>query len=195
MLILISGCSGAGKNTIIQGLTAKNPNIRFLKSCTTRPRRPNESEDTYQYLSKQQFDEALKNGEIFEYEEIHQNFYGLTNAALENIVEDDKKDIHYIKDIGVLGQINLKRALKNKVPVVSIFFLVPRAELIRRLQARGEKNIDLRLSRMEFELGYINNFDERIKNVDIQKTIARVERIIAKHKRLQKAQQKEGIKL
>lgn len=194
MLILISGCSGAGKNTIIQGLTAKNPNIRFLKSCTTRPKRPNESADTYQYLSKDQFDEMLKNDEIFEYEEIHQNFYGLTKSALDEIVENDKNDVHFIKDIGVLGQINLVRALKNKVPVVSIFFIVPRAELIRRLQARGERNIDLRLSRMEFELGYINNFDERIKNVDIDKTIARVEKIIAKHKRLQKPQ-KEGMKL
>lgn len=194
MLILISGCSGAGKNTIIQGLTAKNPNIRFLKSCTTRPKRPNESADTYQYLSKDQFDEMLKNDQIFEYEEIHQNFYGLTKSALEEIVENDKNNVHFIKDIGVLGQINLVRALKNKVPVVSIFFIVPRAELIRRLQARGERNIDLRLSRMEFELGYINNFDERIKNVNIDKTIARVEKIIAKHKRLQKAQ-KEGMKL
>ena len=186
MLILISGCSGAGKNTIIQTLTNQNPNIRFLQSCTTRAHRPNEHPDTYQYVSKHQFDEMLKNGEIFEYEEIHQNFYGLTKAALENIVQADKNNVHYIKDIGVLGQINLSRALKNKVPVVSIFLIVPRKELIKRLQQRGEKDIDLRLSRMEFEMGYISNFDETVRNVDLAKTTARIEKIIAKHKRLQK---------
>lgn len=180
MLVLLSGCSGAGKNTVIQALTNKNKNIKFLQSCTTRKPRPHEPKDIYQFVSKQQFDDMQKNGEIFEYEEIHQNFYGITKSSLAQIVEDDKKGIHYIKDIGVLGQINLSRALKNKVAVVSIFLEVPHEELISRLQKRGEKDIDLRLSRMEFEMGYINNFDEIILNVNIKDTVTRIENIIEK---------------
>lgn len=191
MLILISGCSGAGKNTVIQGLIQKNQNLRFLQSCTTRKHRPNEKYDTYEYLTKTQFDNLIKNDEMFEYEEIHQNFYGLTKKALQNIVEHDKIGVHYIKDIGVLGQINLSRALKNKVPVLSIFLSVPRAELIRRLQVRGEKDIDLRLSRMEFECGYLENFDEIVKNVDLAKTIVRVEKLIAKYKRQYKKEKEK----
>lgn len=183
MLILISGCSGAGKNTIIQEIIKKNNNIKFLKSCTTRKKRPNETPDTYIYLTKDQFDEKLKKGEMFENEEIHQNFYGLLNFSLEEVIKEDKKNIHYIKDIGVLGQINLVRALKNKTPVLSIFLKVPRAELIRRLKERGEKDIDLRLSRMEFEYGYLDNFDEIINNVSIEKTVIRVEKLIAKYKK------------
>lgn len=180
MLVLLSGCSGAGKNTIIRAITKIQPNIKFLQSCTTRPRRINEPADTYQYVSFVQFDEMQKKGEIFEIEEIHQNFYGITKASLEKIMEDDKNGVHYIKDIGVLGQLNLKRALKNKVPVVSVFLQVPRGELIKRLQQRGEKDIDLRLSRMEFEMGYSHTYDEIIRNVDIQKTIARLLKIIDK---------------
>ncbi|MBR5012857.1 MAG: guanylate kinase, partial [Clostridia bacterium] len=78
MLILISGCSGAGKNTVIQAITGKNNNIKFLQSCTTRQHRPNERPDTYQYLTKEEFDHLVKTDQMFEYEEIHQNFYGLT---------------------------------------------------------------------------------------------------------------------
>lgn len=183
MLILISGCSGAGKNTVIQALTGRNDNIKFLQSCTTRQHRPNERPDTYLYLTKEEFDNLVKTDQMFEYEEIHQNFYGLTKQSLQNIINDDKKNIHYIKDIGVLGQLNLTRALKNRVPVVTIFLQVPRAELIRRLQLRGEKDIDLRLSRMEFEMGYIGYYDYKVPNVDLDKTTTRIEKIIAKTRR------------
>lgn len=182
MLILISGCSGSGKNTIIQELLKRYSNIKFLKSCTTRKKRPNESKDTYIYLSKDEFDQKLKNDEIFEHEEIHQNFYGLLKSSLDEVVECDKYDQHFVKDIGVLGQINLVRALKNKVNVLSIFLTVPRKELIRRLTQRGERDIDLRLSRMEFETGYINNFDATINNIDIEKTATRIDKLIKKFK-------------
>jgi len=183
MLLLISGCSGSGKNTIIKKLMERNENIKFLKSCTTRKPRPNEN--NYIYLTKEDFDNKLKNNEIFEYEEIHQNFYGTLNSSLEEVANSHAKGIHFAKDIGVLGQINMARALKNKTPVLSIFLTVPKAELIRRLEERGEKQIDLRLSRMEFELGYLDNFDVVIRNVDIDKTVTRIEKLIkkAEHKK------------
>ena len=184
MLILISGSSGAGKNTIIDHLMQRNDNIRLLQSCTTRKRRKNEKENAYIYLSKEEFDEKLKNGEIFENEEIHQNFYGILNSSLEEVLNEASKNIHYIKDVGVLGQINLSRELKKKkIPVLTIFIQVPRAQLIERLKNRGEKNIDLRLSRMEFETGYIDNFNEIVKNVDLEKTLTRIEKIINKYQR------------
>ena len=184
MLILISGSSGAGKNTIIDHLMQRNDNIRLLQSCTTRKRRKNEKENAYIYLSKEEFDEKLKNGEIFENEEIHQNFYGILNSSLQEVLKEASKNIHYIKDVGVLGQINLSRELKKKkIPVLTIFIQVPMAQLIERLKNRGEKNIDLRLSRMEFETGYIDNFDEIVKNVDLEKTLTRIEKIINKYQR------------
>lgn len=183
MLILIAGSSGSGKNTIIQELISRNPNIKFLKSCTTRKKRPNEHDESYIYLSKEEFDKKLKQGEMFEHEEIHQNFYGLLKSSLEEVIKNDKNDIHFIKDIGVLGQISLTRALKGQTDVISIFLIVPKAELVKRLKERGEKNIDLRLARMEFEMGYISNFDERIRNLDKEKTVARIEKLIAKRKK------------
>ena len=76
MLIIISGFSGAGKNTVINELLKRNDNFTFLKSCTTRKRRINEDKDSYIFLNKKTFDKMLKAGEIVESEEIHQNFYG-----------------------------------------------------------------------------------------------------------------------
>lgn len=178
MLLLISGCSGSGKNTIIKKLMERNENIKFLKSCTTRSPRP--GEDSYIYLTKEEFDTKLKNNEIFEYEEIHQNFYGTLNSSLEEVENSHDSGIHFAKDIGVLGQINMARALKGKTPVLSIFLTVPKKELIKRLEARGEKQIDLRLSRMEFEMGYLDNFDVVIRNLDIDKTVTRIEKLIKK---------------
>lgn len=183
MLILISGSSGAGKNTVIQTLIDRHNNIKFLQSCTTRAKRPSEKPDAYVYLSKDEFDQKLKNGEIVENEEIHQNFYGILASSLNQVVTENDKDIHYIKDVGVLGQISLVRALKNKVPVLTIYLKAPRGELIKRLKARGDKDIDLRLSRMEFEDGYVDNFDEVINNRDLEKTITRIEKIIPKYQK------------
>lgn len=189
MLILISGSSGSGKNTIISQLMKRNPKIKFLKSCTTRKRRDIEKDSNYIHLSKEEFDKKLVAGEIFEYEEIHRNFYGMLNSSLDEVVQKHAEGVHFAKDIGVLGQINLARALKDKVPVLSIFLTVPKSELIKRLKERGEKEIDLRLSRMEFEVGYSGNFDVVIRNVDLEKTLTRIEKLIAKHSITKKATQ------
>lgn len=180
MLIIISGFSGSGKNTIINKLIERNNTISFLKSCTTRKKRPNESKDAYIFLSKKAFDKMLEKGEISEYEEIHQNFYGIAKSSIDEVVSCDKEKKHFIKDVGVLGQISLTRMLKNKVKTLSIFLSVPKQELIKRLTLRGEPDIDLRLSRMEFEENYKHNFDLVINNLNLNKTIKIIEKAIKK---------------
>ena len=82
--------------------------------------------------------------------------------------------------LGVLGQKSLVRLLKDRVKVLSIFLTVPKEELIRRLKIRGEADIDLRISRMEFEESYKNNFDFVVKNIDILKTTKKIEKLIKK---------------
>ena len=103
-----------------------------------------------------------------------------------------KKENHFIKDIGVLGQINLKRALKSKVEVLSIFLTAPKEELIKRLKARGDHDIDLRMSRMEFELGYAKNYDYVIENNNLDKTIKKIEALIKKHEKIEQKKLKKA---
>lgn len=183
MLIILSGCSGSGKSTLIRGLLQKNSNLKFMKTCTTRKKREGETDESYVFVSKDEFDKMLKNNEIYEYEEIHKNFYGTLNSSLEKVIEGK---YNYIKDVGVLGEISLKRALKNKAKVISIFLTVPKDELIKRLKDRHEPDIDLRLSRMEFELSYIKNYDYVINNTNYEKTLSKIEKIIAKEENKEK---------
>ncbi len=184
MLIIISGSAGVGKNTVITEILNSNPNIKLMQTCTTRNPRGTDKDmhSPYIYISRDEFEEKIKNNELFEHEEIHNNFYGVLNSSLDKIVS---RDYHYIKDIGVLGQINLKRALKGKVEVLSIFLTAPKEELIKRLKARGDHDIDLRMSRMEFELSYAKNFDYVIENINLDKTIKKVQSLIKKHEKIE----------
>ena len=185
MLIIISGSAGVGKNTVITSLLEKHDNIKLLKTCTTRPPRSTDEamHSPYIYLTREQFEEKIKNGELFEHEEIHNNFYGMLNSSLQEIAFSD---CHYIKDIGVLGQKSIKEALKGKAKVLSIFLTAPKEELIKRLKARGDHDIDLRISRMEFEMSYSKNYDAIIENLNLEKTIKEIERLIKKAEKTSK---------
>ena len=184
MLIIVSGSAGVGKNTVITNILNRQQNIKLMQTCTTRmPRHTDEDmHSPYIYVSKEDFEDKIKNGELFEHEEIHNNFYGVLKSSLEEI---KKRENHYIKDIGVLGQINLKRALKNKVEVLSIFLTAPKEELIKRLKARGDHDIDLRISRMEFELSYSKNYDYVLENINLDKTLKKIESLIKKHEKIE----------
>ena len=86
MLILISGCSGAGKNTVINHLLRKNPDLKYLKSCTSRNKENRDDEtDSYIFLTKEEFEDKIKNNELFEYEEIHGNYYGILKQGQRGI--------------------------------------------------------------------------------------------------------------
>lgn len=180
MLIILSGSAGVGKNTLITKLLESHNNIKLLQTCTTRMPRSTDKDmhNPYIYLTREEFEQKIKNGELFEHEEIHENFYGMLNSSLEEIA--NSRDYHYIKDIGVLGQKNIKEALKGKTEVLSIFLTAPKEELIRRLIARGDRDIDLRISRMEFEFSYVKNYDAVIENIDMQKALKEIEKLIKK---------------
>ena len=183
MLIIISGSSGVGKNTVINALLERHQNLKLLKTCTTRPARVGEEESPYcpyYFLTKEEFDQKNNNDEFAEVEEVHQTFRGMLKSSLDEI---QNGQFDYIKDIGVLGQINLKRLLKNKAPVLSIYLTAPKEVLIERLKGRGEMDIDLRISRMEFEESYKHNYDLIIENIVLEKTIKKIENAIAKYKK------------
>lgn len=182
MLVIISGSSGVGKNTVINELLKNNSNLKLLKTCTTRKPRPGEMESPncpYYFLTKEEFDQKIKEDKFAEVEEVHETFRGMLKSSLDEIV---KGEHDYIKDIGVLGQVNLKRLLENRAEVLSIFLTAPKKVLIERLKGRGEADIDLRISRMEFEESYKKNYDLIIRNIDLEKTLQRIQKAIQKFK-------------
>ncbi|MBO4412619.1 MAG: AAA family ATPase [Clostridia bacterium] len=178
MFIILSGCSGVGKNTVIRELLKRNKNIKTYKTCTTRPnvRAEEKVNSEYIHLTRGEFKNKIDKGELFEFEEIHGNFYG----TLKESVDQMRKD-NLIKDIGVEGQISFVKNLPKDIKVVSVFLYAPKDELIKRLTERGEQEIEKRMKRFEYENELSKNYDYIIDNSNLENTLKKMEEIIEKH--------------
>ena len=178
MLVILSGVSGAGKDTVKKEIMKRMNNVKTIPSFTTRAPRPTDVPgETYVFLSKEEFEEKIRNGEVYEYDIHHDNYYGtskefLNNAAKEGIV---------IKDIDVNGTERLQNELKD-IKIVSIFLRVPKDILRERLKLRddnlSDEDIEKRLDRLEYEESKIDIYDYVIDNIDLEKTLNQVEEII-----------------
>ncbi len=182
MLILLSGVSGVGKNTVIANLLERRKNLSFMLSGTTRTRRNSEKDANYIYMTKEEFARREKNGDFFETQQVHGNMYGILKDSLLKASEDREKD--YIKDIDVYGNKKVRGFLKGKAKVLSIFLDAPDDVLAERLRGRGEEEerIKARLSRAEEERAHKKDYDAVIENIDLEKTIKTILELIEKNK-------------
>jgi len=81
-LIVLSGPSGVGKNTIINEVLKKIPEIKSSRSLTTRKARPNDVPRKYTHVDKKEFQEHIKNGDLLEWAEYNDNLYGTLKPDL-----------------------------------------------------------------------------------------------------------------
>ena len=186
MLVILSGVSGAGKDTIKKEIIKRMKNVISLPSFTSREPREGEEEGIqYHFITKEQFKEKIKNEEFYEYDLHHENYYG-TSKKLMNEKIDSGKII--VKDIDVNGTEHLKDLLNADTKVVTIFLRVPKEELEKRLQDRVDKpspaEIRLRLSRFEYEESRINLYDYVLKNDNLEKTVQIVMTILENEMKL-----------
>lgn len=180
MLVILSGVSGAGKDTIKKALIKREENIVTIPSYTDRPMRPEEVEGgTYHFVSTQEFEKMIKNDELYEYNVHHDHYYGTSKKIFNEKVKEGKI---IVKDIDVNGTENLVKLLEKDMKVVTIFLRVPKEELQRRLENRidkpSPKEIQLRLNRFDYEESRINLYDYVLKNDNLEKTVEVVSTII-----------------
>ncbi|MGN1330328.1 MAG: guanylate kinase [Clostridia bacterium] len=178
MLVILSGVAGSGKDTIKRELIKRMENVKSIPSLTTRPQREGDVPgETYIFLSKEEFEEKIKNDEIYEYDIHHNNYYGTS----KKILNEASKNGIIVKDIDVNGTQILKETLKD-IKIVTIFLRVPKEELQRRLENRidrpGPAEIKLRLNRFDYEESKIGLYDYVIKNDDLEKSVSIIEEII-----------------
>lgn len=177
MLVILSGCSGVGKNTIISNMIKNSDKYELLPTYTTREMRENERQgEPYYFIDDEEFKQRLEDGELYEHEIVHGHFYGTSKKLL-----NDKKKSGKIllKDIDVKGTQNLIALAQNDINILSFFLYVKtKDELVRRLVGRGEKNIDLRLSRYDMEMQYAAQYSYIIDNENMQNTIQIIESLI-----------------
>ena len=187
MLVILSGVSGAGKDTIKKELLKRIPNAVTLPSFTSRDMRPGEVEgDHYHFISKEEFEEKIRKGDFYEYDLHHGNYYGTSRELMNNKIKEGKI---IVKDIEVNGTENLLKILGNDTRIVTIFLKVDKDELRRRLENRGdnlsEEEMQIRLGRLEYEESKIKLYDYIIKNDDLEKTVEIIMSIIKNEKRLE----------
>lgn len=185
MLVILSGVSGAGKDTIKKELLKRMDNLVTLPSFTSRTMRPNEEEGVqYCFISKEEFEEKIRKGDFYEYDLHHGNYYGTSKELMGNLIKQGKI---IVKDIEVNGTENLLKILKNDTKIVTIFLKVEKEELKRRLIERGDKieDIEVRLNRLEYEESKLKIYDYVIKNDDFEKTVQIIMKIIENEKRLE----------
>ena len=174
MFIAISGISASGKNTVMQNLINQRKNVKVLtkSSCTTRePRESDGDFQTYNYFTKEEFEKGIENNIFIEHELVHGNYYGTLKESFERVIKDTEND--YMRDIDVKGTVNLRKYLKGKVKMISIFLDAPDEVLRERLINRGEslERAEIRLSRGELERSYKGEYDLVVENIDLQKTL------------------------
>ncbi len=190
MLVILSGVSGAGKDTIKKELIRRMEGVISLPSYTSRKPREGEEEGVqYHFITKEQFEEKIKNNEFYEYDVHHESYYGTSRKLMSEKIESGKI---IVKDIEVNGTENLIKILKDETHLVTIFLKVEKEELRRRLIARGdnltEHELEIRLGRLEYEESKIKLYDYVIKNDDFNKTVNIIQTIIENERRLEISQ-------
>ena len=185
MLVILSGVSGAGKDTIKKELLKRMEDVVTLPSFTSRERRLIEEEGVqYHFITKEAFEEKIKKGDFYEYDVHHGNYYGTSRELLNEKIEQGKI---IVKDIEVNGTENLIKLLGRDTRIVTIFLKVGKEELKKRLFERGDnaQDIELRLSRLDYEESKLKLYDYVLKNDDFEKTVQIIMTIIENEKRIE----------
>lgn len=136
LFVVLSGPSGSGKDTILNELIALDPNIRTSVSATTRPPRRNEIDGVhYHFLSNEEFEEKIKNGEFAEYVKYGDNYYGTLKSEIDAPACSGKITVLVIDVKGA-------KTIINEFPeALSIFLVAPSAETLEsRLRKRAEES-------------------------------------------------------
>ena len=179
-IIVISAPSGCGKSTIINCiLDAGTIDLSFSVSATNRPPRAGEEHGVhYYFMSTEDFRDAVAAGDFIEWEEVYPGrYYGTLRSELDRLVGEGH---NVILDIDVKGALNVKKLYGQTA--LTIFVEPPSiAELRHRLETRGTdspEQLDTRMSRAEYELGFAPEFDTRVVNDNLEDAIAETEGII-----------------
>ena len=177
VLLIVSGLSGAGKGTICKRIMEKYPDYELSISATTRDPRPGEVDGReYFFITKEEFEERIKNGQLLEYAKYVDNYYGTPKDWVLAQMEQGKN---------VILEIELQGAfqVRDQIPEAVLIFIMPpdMEELERRLRGRGsetEEQIKKRLLRAMEEIEYVDQYDYVIVNEEVEKSVEMLHTIV-----------------
>lgn len=179
VMLVLASPSGAGKSSITRTLFGQDPNIRLSVSVTTRARRTDEVEGKhYFFVDLPTFERMRSNGELLEWAQVHDNFYGTPRAHVEEQLAAGN-DILF--DIDYQGTLQLYET--SREDMVTVFILPPSIkELKARLERRAQDSagtIEKRLRNARIEMQHYDEYDYVIINEDLEASTQKVRTILA----------------
>lgn len=186
LLIVISGPSGVGKDTVIQRMKERNLPIHFVVTAATRPPRPNEINGRdYFFYSHDQFAEMIEKGELLEYAIVYNDYKGIPKAQVRDALSSGK-DV--IMRLDVQGAATIRRLCAD---ALMIFLTVKDEEdMVNRLQQRKTETpegLKLRIATARQEMTHVDAFDYVVVNREnhLDETVDTIVSIIvAEHHRV-----------
>jgi guanylate kinase len=187
LLIVISGPSGVGKDTVVQRMQERGLPFYFVITATTRPKRDNETNGVdYFFVTKEEFARMIEQNELFEYALVYSDYKGIPKNQVREALASGK-------DVVMRLDVQGAETVRKLAPEALLIFLTTRSEeeLVARLKSRRTESSDelaLRIATARKELKRVEAFDYIIVNQDykLDETVDSVRAIIqAEHHRVQ----------
>lgn len=177
LLIVISGPSGVGKDTLIRRVLELDPNVKYSVSGTTRkPRADEKDEANYTFLTRERFEELVRQGAFLEHAAYNGNLYGTFKDRVEK-ARADGRDV--LLKIDVQGAEQVRRLVPDGV---FIFVVAPsELELEQRQERRGSESAQDLASRREIakrEMALASEYEHVVTNDDVERAVGEILDII-----------------
>ena len=167
-ILIISGPSGCGKSTLLKEVFKDIEDYYFSISTTTRAPRIGEVNGVdYFFVTKEEFEKDINNGDFLEYAKVHDNYYGTSLKPINKALDESKLVIF---DIDVQGHEIVRKKLD--FITTSVFITTPSLEVLEtRLNSRNTDSIEIiekRIKNAKGEVEYFQDYDYLIINDDLQ---------------------------
>lgn len=177
-VFVITGPSGVGKGTLIRGLMERLPQLELSVSATTRSPRPGESDGTdYHFLTREQFDRKVTEGDFVEHADYAGRSYGTLRSELEERI---RAGVPVVLEIEVQGARQVRQAMPE---AVQVFIAPPSLQALRtRLVGRGtddQAEVERRLRVAEEELEAQPEFGHVVVNDRLEEALERLTEVVA----------------
>lgn len=182
LLVVITGPSGVGKDTLVRELKRKlGDSLHVAVTATTRPPRPGERHGVhYYFLSQGEFEDLIRKGGLLEHATVYGHRYGVPKAPLREALSQGK-------DVVVRVDVQGGQFIKSHYPEAVTIFLLPPSEeeLARRLRGRGQddpQQVALRLLVAQEEMAQAQQFDYQVVNDQLEEAVEAVLAIMARER-------------
>lgn len=163
LLIVISGPSGVGKDSVINRMKERGLPFRFVITANTRPQRPDEIDGVdYFFVTHEEFEQMIEDGELFEYAVVYEDLKGVPKNQIEDALASGE-------DVIMRLDVQGAETIRAKCPEALLVFLSTRNEdeLIARLKTRrteSEESLTLRIKTAREEFERVDSFDYYVVN-------------------------------